>query len=156
MNENDETRDGFEICKDLGKIKVLQGRIKRVAVRDGFWLRPRTVTRSIVVEAWNVLVKDGLGGGLEELFIVFDAPSPSSVSEQDECDGKELVEKTKRFLEFETIGWYQKFRDDFGEMMAVDERAKRCDAFLRAYLGVSTGESGWMRPVIKYVVCKKD
>lgn len=170
--EKRSERDGFEVCKELGKNLGLLGKVKSVAVNDAFWLRPRTVTRSIVVDAWNVLVKDGLGGGLEEVLIVFDSPSslsspsssyPSSSSgsslpqesEEEESEGKQLV-KTEKQISFETIGWYQKHMDDFGERVEVDERAKRCDAFLRAYLGVSLGGSGWMRPVIKYVVYKEE
>lgn len=166
--EKQKERDGFEICKALGKNMDLLGKVKSVAVNDAFWLRPRTVTRSIVVDAWNVLVKDGLGGGLEEVLIVFDSPSslsspasslsPSSPPQQDENkekEGKEIV-KTGKKVSFETMGWYQKHMDDFGERIEVDERAKRCDAFLRAYLGVSLGGNGWMRPVIKYVVYKEE
>lgn len=170
-------RDGFEVCKSLGKDKTLVGNVKRVAVNDSFWLRPETVTRSIVVEAWNVLVKDGLGGGLEELCIVFGSPYAAksaneikdvkSISMACECKDRkgsenvdsdievEKVDKRRKQVRFETIGYYQKIRNEFGERMEVDPRARRCDEFLRAYLGVSLGESSWMRPVIKYVAYKE-
>ena len=130
--ESGRYSDGFEACKELGRNADLVGKVKRLAVKDSFWLRPNTITRSIAVDAWNMVIKGNMHA-LEELLVVFE-------------DSREGEEQRGR-VGFEFVGSYHTAPEG-----VVGERERRCDEFLHMYLGYFPAEGRWRRPVIKYMI----
>lgn len=102
--------------------------MRKLAVNDSFWLRSSQLARSVAVDTWNMVVKSKDGFvGLEELVVVFGGGV--------EQEGG-----------WETVGWYRN-----GE---VGEKQRRCDDFLRVYLGYFPRENRVPAMRIRYVISK--
>lgn len=117
------------------------GKIKRLAVNEEFWVRPNRIERSLAVEAWNVVLKGGMVG-LEELVVVFD--------EAKGLESQDMEDEKRRVVRFKTVGWYTDGESEVGE------RQRRCDDFLRLYLGYFSVERRCAMPRISYVVAIVD
>ena len=149
QNPNTSYSDGFEVIKSLGRNHSLKDKVKTLAVNDTFWLRPSSVARSVAVDTWNVVVKGKLGG-LEELVVVFSAGGENlgrGVRRGVHSDGQGNGE-TVRGMEFETIGWYKEGARE-GEVGRIQ---RRCDDFLRVYLGYFPADKRKVGMRIRYVV----
>lgn len=136
------TSDGFEAIKQLGRNAALAPLVKRLAVRDSFWLRPTTISRTIAIDAWNVVLKYGTMSSLEEMSIVF---------------GDERSAKEKwGGVQWKAVGRFYGVSEESETMeRIVRGRERRIDDFFRAFLAYFPSGRRWTRPVIRYVAVER-